>query len=71
MSGTFCAVTIDKAMYKDSGEWHIRVGTGNSLATLKKMDYVYPVIVNGKYNRPMMSNFIQYILLVEVVRLSF
>ena len=61
MSGTFCAVTIDKAMYKDSGEWLIRVGTGNSLSSLEKKDYVYPVIVNGKYNGPMIPNFIQYI----------
>ena len=50
MSGTFCAVTIDKAMNKDSGDWHIIVGTGTSLGALKKKDYVHPVIVNGKYS---------------------
>ena len=49
ISGPFCAVTIDQAMYKDSGDWHIIVGTGKSLAAFKKKDYVYPVEVSGKY----------------------
>ena len=47
ISGTFCAVTIDKAMYKDSGDWHIIVGTGKSLAAFHKKEYVYPVLVSG------------------------
>ena len=52
ISGTFCAITIEKAMYKDSGDWHIIVGTGKSLAAFQKKEYVYPVLVSGKYIQP-------------------
>ena len=36
-------------MFKDSGDWHIIVGTGKSLAAFQKNEYVYPVLVSGKY----------------------
>ena len=36
-------------MYKDSGDWQIIVGTGKSLAAFQKNEYVYPVLVSGKY----------------------
>ena len=36
-------------MYKDSGDWHIIVGTGKSLAAFQKKEYVYPVLDSGKY----------------------
>ena len=52
ISGTFCAVTIEKAMLKDSGDWRILVGTGKSLAEFKKKEYSYPVFVNCKYCKP-------------------
>ena len=42
-------MTIEKAMLKDSGDWQVLVGTGKSLATFKKKEYIHPVLVNGKY----------------------
>ena len=45
-------MTIEEAMLKDSGNWRILVGTGESLTEFQKKEYIFPVLVNGKHHFP-------------------